>query len=205
MKKLTRNQWIAVSVSLVVIAIFFTTGSTILSFFGSKPAADNSSNELGQASGTEVGQTEASQSGANQSDLQTAQALSAINSQTQTMDATSNSFDSSVSSNKLEIQDIVVGTGAVAVPGKVITVNYSGAFTDGKVFDSSYTRGQPFEFTLGAGQVIQGWDKGFDGMKVGGKRRLVIPASFGYGAAGAGGVIPPNATLVFEVELLGVK
>ena len=106
---------------------------------------------------------------------------------------------------ELKIEDIIVGTGAEAVAGKEISVHYTGTLTNGTKFDSSKDRGTPFEFTLGAGQVIQGWDQGFAGMKVGGKRKLVIPPSMGYGAQGAGGVIPPNATLIFEVELLGVK
>lgn len=104
----------------------------------------------------------------------------------------------------LIIQDIVIGTGAEAVIGKKITVNYLGMLVDGTKFDSSYDRGTPFSFNLGAGEVIKGWDEGFAGMKIGGKRKLTIPPEIGYGAAGAGGVIPPNATLIFEVELLGV-
>ena len=127
-----------------------------------------------------------------------------LNTEINTMDsAPSNSFSSSVSG--FEIQDITVGVGPEAMAGKIITVNYSGAFTDGRVFDSSYKRNTPFEFTLGAGQVIAGWDKGFDGMKVGGKRRLIVPPAFGYGPAGMPNLIPPNSTLIFEVELLGVR
>ncbi len=106
---------------------------------------------------------------------------------------------------ELKIEDLVVGTGAEAVSGKLISVHYTGILTNGTKFDSSKDRGEPFEFTLGAGQVIQGWDKGFAGMKIGGKRKLTIPSEMGYGSQGAGGVIPPNATLIFEVELLGVK
>jgi len=105
----------------------------------------------------------------------------------------------------LKIEDMVVGTGAEAVKGKQVSVHYTGWLTDGKKFDSSKDRGQPFQFALGRGQVIQGWDDGVAGMKVGGKRKLTIPPELGYGTAGAGGVIPPNATLVFEVELLGVR
>jgi FKBP-type peptidyl-prolyl cis-trans isomerase len=105
----------------------------------------------------------------------------------------------------LEATDEVVGTGDEAVAGKKVTVNYAGTLTDGTKFDSSYDRNQPFEFALGAGQVIKGWDQGVVGMKVGGKRKLVIPPELGYGAQGAGDKIPPNSTLVFEVELLGVK
>ncbi len=105
----------------------------------------------------------------------------------------------------LKIEDVVVGTGAEAVKGKLVSVHYTGWLTNGKKFDSSKDRGQPFQFPLGAGHVIQGWDEGVKGMKVGGKRKLTIPPEMGYGAQGAGGVIPPNATLVFEVELLGVR
>jgi FKBP-type peptidyl-prolyl cis-trans isomerase len=107
--------------------------------------------------------------------------------------------------------DTKIGTGAEAVPGHMVSVHYTGWLFDaaapdnkGRKFDSSLDRGQPFTFELGVGQVIQGWDNGFAGMKVGGQRRLVIPPEQGYGARGAGGVIPPNATLLFEVELLAV-
>lgn len=106
---------------------------------------------------------------------------------------------------ELKIEELKVGTGAEAASGKTVSVHYTGWLTDGKKFDSSKDRGQPFEFSLGAGQVIQGWDQGVAGMKVGGVRKLTIPSHLGYGERGAGGQIPPNATLVFEVELLGVK
>jgi FKBP-type peptidyl-prolyl cis-trans isomerase len=96
----------------------------------------------------------------------------------------------------------VVGTGATAVAGNPVRVHYTGWLTSGEKFDSSVDRGQPFSFPLGAGQVIKGWDEGVAGMKVGGKRQLRIPPELGYGARGAGGVIPPNATLIFDVELL---
>jgi len=104
----------------------------------------------------------------------------------------------------LKIEDIKIGTGVVAKPGEIVRVHYTGWLENGTKFDSSVDRNQPFEFPLGQGFVIQGWDKGVDGMKVGGVRKLTIPASMGYGERGAGGVIPPNATLIFEVELLGV-
>jgi FKBP-type peptidyl-prolyl cis-trans isomerase len=114
----------------------------------------------------------------------------------------------SVDAQDLKITDSVVGTGAEAVSGKSVTVHYDGYLSDngkkGKKFDSSHDRGDPFEFNLGAGQVIQGWDQGVKGMKVGGKRTLIIPAALGYGSRGAGGAIPPNAELIFDVELLKV-
>ncbi len=105
----------------------------------------------------------------------------------------------------LQIKDQVLGTGSEALSGHRVTVHYTGRLLTGKKFDSSLDRGEPFSFKLGAGQVIKGWDQGVAGMKVGGKRQLVIPPHMGYGASGAGGVIPPNATLVFDVELLGVE
>lgn len=108
----------------------------------------------------------------------------------------------------LQINDTQVGSGATAVAGQRVSVHYTGwLYQDGKAgskFDSSKDRGQPFQFALGAGQVIRGWDEGVQGMQVGGTRHLVIPPELGYGARGAGGVIPPNATLLFEVELLAV-
>lgn len=109
-----------------------------------------------------------------------------------------------VMSDTLQINDAVVGTGAEAKNGNTVTVNYRGALTNGKQFDSSYDRGEPFTFKLGAGMVIQGWEQGIAGMKVGGKRQLLIPASLAYGEQ-AVGPIPANSTLIFEVELLNVK
>jgi len=105
----------------------------------------------------------------------------------------------------LKIEDITVGDGDEAVNGKTVQVHYTGWLTNGTKFDSSKDRGKPFEFPLGAGRVIKGWDQGVAGMKVGGKRILHIPPELGYGTRGAGNVIPPNAQLKFEVELLGVK
>jgi FKBP-type peptidyl-prolyl cis-trans isomerase FkpA len=107
--------------------------------------------------------------------------------------------------SELIIEDITVGNGDEAVTGKVVIVHYTGWLTNGAKFDSSKDRNDPFQFPLGAGHVIRGWDQGVAGMKVGGKRKLTIPPELGYGARGAGGVIPPNATLVFEVELLAIR
>ena len=114
-----------------------------------------------------------------------------------------------VNRNKLTIADTKVGSGAEARPGNNCSMHYTGWLyengTKGAKFDSSLDRGEPFEFPLGAGRVIKGWDQGVDGMKVGGQRTLTIPAHLGYGPIGAGNVIPPNAALVFDVELLGVR
>ena len=113
---------------------------------------------------------------------------------------------------ELLVTDVVMGTGAEAVAGKKVSVHYTGWLYDkaaadnkGKKFDSSRDRGQPFEFPLGEGRVIKGWDQGVAGMKVGGQRTLTIPPGLGYGSRGAGGLIPSNATLIFDVELLGVR
>jgi peptidylprolyl isomerase len=104
----------------------------------------------------------------------------------------------------LKFVDVVVGKGASPTAGKMVKVHYTGTLENGKKFDSSVDRNEPFSFKIGVGQVIQGWDEGVMTMKVGGKRKLIIPSKLGYGARGAGGVIPPNATLLFDVELLEV-
>lgn len=142
--------------------------------------------------------------------------LSACQAETNTADTqlTTAKEQKAMTATMTELQkiDTLVGDGREAEPGFNVTVHYTGWLYDaatedgkGKKFDSSLDRNQPFNFYLGAGQVIQGWDEGFAGMKIGGKRTLIIPAEMGYGARGAGGVIPPNADLIFDVELLGVK
>ncbi len=110
-----------------------------------------------------------------------------------------------ITDSGLKYEDTVIGEGDVATAGQRVSVHYTGWLENGTKFDSSKDRNQPFDFNLGAGQVIKGWDEGVAGMQVGGSRKLTIPSQLGYGATGAGGVIPPNATLIFEVELLGIS
>jgi len=114
-------------------------------------------------------------------------------------------MSATTSPSGLIIEDLTVGEGEIATSGQRVTVHYTGWLQDGEKFDSSKDRDDPFEFALGAGRVIKGWDEGVQGMKVGGSRKLIVPPALGYGARGAGGVIPPNATLVFEVELLDIE
>ena len=141
--------------------------------------------------------------------------LNACKAESPAVSSTSSTQEKSAmtsSITSLQKNDTVVGTGREAEPGFNVTVHYTGWLYDekavdhkGKKFDSSLDRKEPFKFDLGVGQVIQGWDEGFAGMKIGGKRTLVIPSEMGYGVRGAGGAIPPNATLIFDVELLDVK
>jgi FKBP-type peptidyl-prolyl cis-trans isomerase FkpA len=109
-----------------------------------------------------------------------------------------------ITNSGLTYEDLVRGDGSAAAVGQTVSVHYTGWLTDGRKFDSSRDRKEPFQFTLGARRVIRGWEEGVQEMKVGGTRRLTIPPQLGYGAAGAGGVIPPNATLIFEIELLAI-
>lgn len=123
----------------------------------------------------------------------------------ETMEGTAVEENEVTTDSGLKYVDYVVGEGASPKKGDMVVVHYTGTLTDGTKFDSSVDRGQPFQFQIGVGQVIKGWDEGVMSMKVGGKRKLIIPPDLGYGARGAGGVIPPNATLLFDVELLDIK
>ncbi len=176
---MNRNAWIAVAVSIVVVG-FLIFGDSAVSMF-------NSAQDIGASSQTPV----------TTMDTNTNAQPEAANNQPQTPAP-------SAPVTTLQIKDTVVGTGAEATIGSLITVHYTGTLTNGQKFDSSVDRGQPFQFRLGEGRVIQGWEQGFAGMKVGGKRTLVIPPSLGYGANQAG-PIPPNSTLIFDVELLNVE
>lgn len=184
----SKDKWIAVTVAVVVVILFFG---------GMFAYRSQQSTDLMNAS-TLQDQTQ----NQNMNDEQNNASSSASASAGATA---SSAGDTSTRADGLVIQDEVVGTGATAVSGKTVTVNYTGTLQDGTVFDSSYSRNQPFSFPLGSGQVIAGWEEGIQGMKVGGKRKLIIPSSLGYGAQGAGSAIPPNATLIFEVELVSVS
>lgn len=176
---MNRNAWIAVAVSIVVVG-FLLFGDSAVSMF-------NSAQDIGASSQTPVTTMDTN-----------------TNSQPQATDSQPQAPVQTAPVTTLQIKDTVIGTGAEAKTGNLITVHYVGTLTNGQKFDSSVDRGQPFQFRLGEGRVIQGWEQGFAGMKVGGKRTLIIPPSMGYGANQAG-PIPPNSTLVFQVELLKVE
>ncbi len=126
------------------------------------------------------------------------------NQQTSGLQQSQSTQEDTMTVTELQVEDLELGTGAEATAGSTIQVHYTGTLTDGTKFDSSLDRGRPFQFVLGVGDVIQGWDQGFEGMNVGGKRKLIIPPTLGYGSRAVGS-IPPNSTLIFEVELLGVN
>jgi FKBP-type peptidyl-prolyl cis-trans isomerase len=184
MNTFTTREWIATGLGVVAAIILFFGGSILNAFKGATNQAPAGQTASLPAETTSTGTT-------------TSTAPSAT--------STKNTMQNISKTQGLEIYDEVVGTGAEAKAGQTIQAHYVGTLVNGTKFDSSVDRGQPFEFTLGVGQVIQGWDIGIQGMKVGGKRKLVISPELGYGARGAGNLIPPNATLIFEVQLVAVK
>lgn len=195
MNTFTTREWIATGLGVVAAIILFFGGSILNAFKGATNQAPT-----GQAASLPA-ETASTQQQA------TSTSTAAVNGKATTSSATStkNTMQNISKTQGLEIYDEVVGTGAEAKAGQNIQAHYVGTLVNGTKFDSSVDRGQPFEFTLGVGQVIQGWDVGIQGMKVGGKRKLVISPELGYGSRGAGGLIPPNATLIFEVQLVAVK
>jgi FKBP-type peptidyl-prolyl cis-trans isomerase len=186
MRKMSFVQWIAVAVAILVVGAFFFYGDFVNLFVpqASQPASQVISNE------TQTGDQAALDQQNQQNQMQN--------------DMGSSTPAGAPATGGLQMKDTVVGTGAVAEPGDTITVNYTGRFTNGQVFDSSIPRGQPFVFVLGAGQVIPGWDQGVVGMKVGGQRTLTVPPELGYGPNDYG-AIPGNSTLIFDIQLLDVK
>lgn len=175
MKKFTYVEWIAVVVALGIVAIIF--GPTVMSYFGSSKTV---------------------------APVILKEGIGGINTGNSNNESSEKQMTNISTLKEMEIYEIQKGDGAEAKNGNKITVHYVGSFRDGTVFDTSLKNNVPFTFTLGAGQVIQGWDLGFSGMKVGDVRRFVIAPELAYGALGAG-PIPPNSTLVFEVELLKVE
>ncbi|MEO1428299.1 MAG: FKBP-type peptidyl-prolyl cis-trans isomerase [Cyanobacteria bacterium J06632_19] len=148
--------------------------------------------------------TEALLSNASQNTIQESPASTTVADSTTTK-ASDNMSETVTTPSGLKYEVIKEGTGETPQTGQTVTVHYTGTLEDGSKFDSSRDRGQPFQFKIGKGQVIKGWDEGLSIMKVGDRRKLIIPPDLGYGSRGAGGVIPPNATLIFDVELLGVS
>lgn len=186
MPETSKNKWIAVMVSLIVAAFFF--GAVFFYLFNSKVSEDVAKAALEKASAPSTMRPAPVQLDLNKNVITPTKPTMITENPTQ-----------------LVITDERLGTGAEAKAGQTVSVNYIGTLTNGTKFDSSYDRGQPIQFVLGSGQVIKGWDQGILGMKVGGKRKLVIPADLAYGNRAVGDVIPANAVLVFEVELVAVK
>lgn len=187
MPETSKNKWVAIVVAVVIVALFFG-GFFLYSF--NREVAESVAN-MGATSTVPVMQ-----------DTATSTLIKPLNA---TTTQTTKRMNTTTTPEGLVIEDIRVGTGDVATPGQNVAVHYTGTLQNGTKFDSSVDRGQPFVFPLGAGRVIKGWDQGVAGMKVGGKRRLVIPASLAYGAQSPSPAIPPNSTLIFEVELLGIQ
>ena len=190
MRPLSRNEWIGIVAGICVVAGFFIFGS--LNFLSSQDALTE-----GQ-SPTPTMQNNTSDAGG------TYPAGQAPDTANPAATGAAQQMAPAGTSGGLQVQDTTLGTGATAEAGDTVTVNYTGMFTNGQVFDSSIPRGQPFTFKLGAGQVIEGWDQGVAGMKEGGKRHLIIPPQLGYGPNDYG-PIPGNSTLIFDVELLKVS
>ena len=189
MRKFGVSEWVAVGVALVACAMLFF-GGQIMNIFGFRSSTTVVNNPVDQTAAAE-----------SQTAQQAGQAATATGANSVTPTKTLQNISTV---KGLEVYDEQVGTGDVAKAGQTITAHYIGYLTNGQKFDSSVDRGQPFSFKLGAGQVIKGWDQGIAGMKVGGIRRLVVSPELGYGSQ-AMGPIPPNSTLIFEVQLLGVK
>lgn len=197
MKTLSTKEWIAVVAALVVTGAFVTGAVNLL-----YPVASGQNGTDTQLNDTQNSRLQAQAQDQNGNDV----ALSEVTNLTNTNNPQKTMEPQAPTQNaeQLSIQDVVVGTGAEAKAGDKVTVHYTGTFTNGTKFDSSLDRGQPFDFTLGAQQVIKGWDLGVAGMKVGGTRKLTIPPTLGYGAQPVG-PIPANSTLLFTVELLAVN